>query len=79
MLCNVYREILYIGQSVDVEKRLSQHLQDRRMTGPVKGGRANLVFVKWVLEHDLVDEESRLLFQFKSAVGSWPPLNRTGP
>lgn len=79
VLCNVYREVLYIGQSVDVARRLSQHLEDRRMTGPVKGGRANLVFVKRVLEHDLIDEENRLLFKFKSMVGSRPALNRAGP
>ena len=79
VLCNVYREVLYIGQSVDVARRLGQHLDDRRMTGPLKAGRANLVFVKWVPKRDLLDEEKRLLFQFKSAVGSWPPLNRAGP
>lgn len=79
VLCNVYREVLYIGQSVDVARRLGQHLDDRRMTGTVKGGRCNLVFMKWVPKRELLDEEKRLLFQFKSVVGSWPSLNRTGP
>ena len=49
------------------------------MTGQVKGGRCNLVFVKWVPKRELLDEEKRLLFQFKSVVGRWPSLNRTGP
>ena len=79
VICNVYRDVLYIGQSVDVARRLGQHLEDRRMTGPVKEGRAHSVFVKWVPERNLLDEEKRLLFQFKSAVGRWPALNRTGP
>ena len=79
VLCNVYREVLYIGQSVDVARRLGQHLEDRRMTGPVKEGRCYLVFVKWVPKRDLLDEEERLLFRFKSVVGRRPSLNRTGP
>ena len=49
------------------------------MTGQVKEGRIAEVFVRLVPEHDLLDEEERLLFRFKSVVGRWPSLNRTGP
>lgn len=79
VLCNIYSEVLYIGQSIDVARRLGEHLEDRRMTGQVKEGRIAEVFVRLVPEHDLLDEEERLLFRFKSVVGRWPSLNRTGP
>ena len=79
VLCTIYNDVLYIGQSKDVARRLRDHLNSRRMTAPTRIGRARTAVISWLPERDLLEVEKRLLFVHKSSEGNWPELNRTGP
>lgn len=79
ILSNIYDDILYIGQSVNLRQRMQQHLDDPRMTA-----RTSLGLATWFCyqrhDSDTLDSvEQQLLFSFKAVEGRLPPLNRVGP
>ena len=77
VLSNIYKDILYIGMSQNVHRRMREHLNDPRMKQ-----RTSLGFVAWFNYHQLQYEfcyqtEQKLLFQHKFKEGILPILNRT--
>ena len=79
VLTNILGDVLYIGQSVNLHRRMEQHLVDARMTGTTRLGASSWFY--WVSADDseLRPLENQLLLRFKAAEGALPPLNRVGP
>lgn len=78
-LANVYDEVLYIGQSLNLRRRFLQHLDDRTKTGPTSNGLAHWFYFLEVRASDLKRAEDALLSQYKFHTTQLPPLNRAGP
>ena len=78
-LANIYDDVLYIGRSVDLCRRMQDHLDTPRMTNPTSLGPA-VWFYYGLWPSDEIDTiEAQLLFHFKAREGQLPPLNRVGP
>ena len=78
-IANVLDDILYIGQSENLQRRFSQHLDDSRMNGDRSIGLAHWFYWFSTPTDQLLATEARLLSQFKFHTGKLPPLNRVGP
>ena len=78
-LANVYDEVLYVGQSVDLRRRFIQHLDDRGKTGPTENGLAHWFYCFEVPASELKRTEDALLSRHKFHTTQLPPLNRAGP
>lgn len=79
VLSNIYDEVLYVGQSVNLHQRMEQHLADDRMTGLTPLGLASWFSWRLVDSWELRPLETQLLLRFKAVEGARPPLNRIGP
>ena len=79
ILANIDDDILYIGQTIDVSKRMQQHLSDPRMIELTSMGLASWFYWGIWPTNEIRTVEERLLFNFKAIEGRLPPLNRTGP
>ena len=79
LITNAYHQILYIGQTEDLRRRMTEHLSDIRMTTPTTIGRATWYYYQKITDSRLKDAEDRLLMTYKINVGRRPPLNRIGP
>lgn len=69
-------EVIYIGQSVNLFRRMQEHLNNPRMTAMTRLG-----FVSWFCyelwgQDKIVDIESDMLFDYQQIEGCLPPLNR---
>ena len=78
-LTNIYDDVLYIGQSENLQRRMEQHLADARMTTATQMGLPSWFYWVPVVHSELRPLESQLLLQFKATEGKLPPLNRVGP
>lgn len=78
-LTNIYNNVMYIGQSVNLSQRMQQHLGDPRMTGNTPLGLANWFYYALYPSTEIIAIEDQLLFNFKAAEGQLPTLNRIGP
>lgn len=79
ILASINDDVIYIGQSVNLCQRMQQHLDSPRMTAQTGLGVASWFYFGLWDESELENVETRLLFNFKAAEGSLPPLNRMGP
>ena len=79
VLSSIYGAVLYVGQSVNLHRRIEQHLADDRMTSLTPLGLASWFCWQLVDDSELRPLETQLLFRFKAAEGELPPLNRVGP
>lgn len=78
-LANINDDVLYIGQSVDLCRRMQDHLDTPRMTQRTSLGLA-VWFYYGLWPSDEIDAiEAQLLFHFKAREAQLPPLNRVGP
>ena len=76
VLSNFNDEVIYIGQSVNLFRRMQEHLNDPRMTAMTRLG-----FVSWFCyelwgRDEIADIESDMLFNYQQIEGRLPPLNR---
>lgn len=78
-LANVYDEVLYIGQSLNLRRRFLQHLDDWTKTGQTSNGLAHWFYYFEVPASDLKQTEDSLLSRHKFHTTQRPPLNRAGP
>lgn len=79
ILTNIYEDILYIGQTRCLQRRMKEHLEDRRMTQRTQMGLASWFYYEAVPEKDLFPTEQQMLLEYKFNHTVWPPLNRIGP
>ena len=79
VMTNITDDVIYIGQSKDLNQRIGQHLDDRRMTGKTSLGLVSWFYFGYWPSDDHSVVEDGLLFKYRAAHGHWPPLNRTGP
>ena len=79
VLATIEDEVLYIGKTNSLHRRIQEHLDDSRMTQMTTSGLAVwFYFGSWpTTDIDIV--ETTLLFNYKAFHGHWPPLNRAGP
>lgn len=78
-LANIRDDVLYIGQSVDLCRRMQNHLDTPRMTRTTSLGLAVWFYYGLWPSAEIDAVETQLLFQFKFVEGKLPPLNRVGP
>ena len=79
VMTNIADDVIYVGESKNLNRRIQQHLCDRRMTGLTSLGLVNwFCFGLWP-STDIAVVEEKLLFNYRARHGRWPPLNRTGP
>ena len=76
---NIYDDILYIGQTDNLRRRLSQHLDDPRMTGGTSLGLVSWLYYVELPNHDLRIMEQKLIGDYHFKEGVLPPLNRVMP
>ena len=79
VIANMYDDVLYIGQTVDLRRRMGEHLSDQRITQRTVLGLSSWFYYKNVSDADLVKTEDSLLSAYKFAQGELPILNRSGP
>ena len=76
---NIHDDVLYIGQTDNLQRRLGQHLGDPRMTSRTDLGLVSWFYYIELPERDLRVTEQRLVSDYKFREGSLPPLNRMMP
>ena len=79
VIANMDGDVLYIGQTVDLRRRMGEHLSNQRMTQRTALGLPSWFYYKYVSGADLLNTESSLLSAHKFARGELPILNRLGP
>lgn len=77
VLSNMYREILYIGETGDLSRRMREHLGTPRMVQMTSLGRACWFSYLLVPSERRYQVEQSLLAHHKFAEGALPLLNRT--
>lgn len=72
--------VLYIGQTNNLRRRISQHLNTRRMRQDTVGaGGARFFYYRLLPAKEVYEIEQLLLFKHRYREGQWPALNRCGP
>lgn len=79
MLANIYEDVLYIGQTNNLQRRLEEHLADSRMRQTTQLGVATWFFYRKISELLTYTTEQSLLTEYKYHEGTLPLLNRAGP
>ncbi len=79
VIANMYEGVLYIGQTVNLRRRMGEHLSDKRMTQRTALGLPSWFYYKYVSDADLINTEGSLLSAYKFVRGELPLLNRLGP
>ncbi|MCY3992852.1 MAG: GIY-YIG nuclease family protein [Caldilineaceae bacterium] len=78
-LTNIYDEVIYIGQSLNLNQRMQQHLDTSRMTKTTSVGLAVWFYFGLLPPEKIKGIELQLIFNYKAVEGNLPPLNRRGP
>ena len=78
-LSNLDGEVLYIGQTIDLNRRFKEHTSDLRMASQTPLGKA--LWFEWVIlaANTLELMESNYLAKYQAWHYALPPLNRAGP
>ena len=76
---NIYDDVLYIGQTTSLQRRLEQHLDDRRMTSVTGLGLVSWLYYVELPNRDLRVTEQKLISDYHFKEGVLPPLNRVMP
>lgn len=79
ILASIRDEVLYLGQTDCLQRRMAEHWKDPRMTQRTTIGLAFWFYYQEVPEIDLRFTERSLLAQYYFKEGRLPPLNRAGP
>ena len=79
VIANMGGAVLYIGQTVDLRRRMGEHLSDPRMTQRTSLGLPSWYYYKYVSDAELIKTEASLLSWHKFSSGELPILNRSGP
>ena len=78
-LTNVDEIVLYVGMTINLQRRIEDHLSDPEKVNITSQGRA-VWFHYGLLPEDRLDHaEKQLLRDHKMVEGAWPILNKTGP
>ena len=78
-LANIYDDVMYIGQTDCLRRRLGQHLDNPRMTSKTSLGFASWFYYVEIPEHELRITEQKLVGDYQFKEGGLPPLNRIRP
>ena len=78
-LANIHDDVLYIGQTTNLRRRMEDHRNDFRMNQRTHLGISSWFYYWNTPINDLRSVESQLFVKYKFVHGEWPPLNRTGP
>lgn len=78
-ITNVYGDVLYIGQSIDLHRRFIEHLSDPRKTRLTTLGLAHWFYYLRLPATRIVATEDSLMVKFKFHEASLPILNKAGP
>ena len=78
-LSNIHEDILYIGETIDLRRRMEEHRKDPRMTQRTTMGLASWFHYMLVPAGEVKSTEDQLLVRYKFKETSNPPLNRKGP
>ena len=76
VLSNFTDEVIYIGQSVNLRRRMQEHLKSSRMTALTRLGYASWFCYGLWGQSEIVKIESEMLSQYQMSEGRLPPLNR---
>ena len=76
---NIYDDVLYIGQTDCLQRRLEQHLDDPRMTSRTSLGLVSWFYYVEIPERELRTTEQKLVGDYQFKEGELPPLNRIRP
>ena len=79
VITNIYGDVLYIGITSDLRRRMDDHLRNSRMTQRTSLGLASWFCFRYLCDEDLHEIERHLLSRHKFSDGKLPPLNRVGP
>ena len=74
VLCAFSRTVLYIGLSINLRRRMNDHLDDHEKTRETKNGRAVLFY--WIEGLELNKVERTWLNIHIQHEGAMPPLNK---
>lgn len=78
-LASIEDDVVYVGQSERLQRRMEQHLDDPRMNAQTPFGLPVWFYYMLLPDERLVQYETQLLVRFKAIEGHLPSLNRTGP
>ena len=76
---NIYDDVLYIGQTDCLQRRLGQHLDDPRMTSKTSLGLVSWFYYVEIPDRELRTTEQKLVGDYQLKEGELPPLNRIMP
>ena len=79
LLTNMEEEILYIGKTQSLSRRMGEHLNDPRMTGNTPLGFPTWFYYVTLYPHQTATIEQSMLSQHRYHTGMLPTLNRVGP
>lgn len=79
VLASIEDDVIYIGESVNLNRRMQEHLADPRMNQRTSFGLANWFYYQQYPKEEISNTETLLLFNHKAIEGRLPPLNRIGP
>lgn len=79
ILASIYDDVLYIGQTENLSRRMEEHWKDPRMTQPTQLGLSFWFYYQDVPIEELRFTERSLLAQHVFGHGRLPPFNRIGP
>lgn len=78
-LAGVEDDVVYVGQTENLQRRMKEHLDDRRMNAQTPFGLPVWFYYMLLPDEHLVQWETQLLVRFKAIEGRLPSLNRAGP
>ena len=79
ILANIHEDVLYIGQTNNLQRRLEEHIGDSRMQQTTQLGVVTWFFYRETPELLAYPTEQSLLTEYKFREGVLPLLNRAGP
>ena len=78
-LTNINDEVIYIGQSLNLNRRMQQHLDTSRMTKTTSAGLAVWFYYGLLPPEKIEGIELRLIFNFKAVEGKLPLFESKRP
>ena len=79
VLTNIDDDVLYVGQTLDLNRRAGEHFTDARMTAITREGPVSWFYWRLWPTGKIKQAETQLLVKFKYAEGRLPALNIAGP
>ena len=76
ILSSIYNDVLYIGETNNLRRRIGEHLDDPRMTRRTPEGLASWFHYRELPDDKTYPTEQFMLLQHRYKVGGRPALNR---